>query len=61
MATAADIVIAEVDEIVEVGEIAPNSVGTPGIFVDYIVQGFTSEERKELFGELWDKNNKFKK
>ncbi|WP_425446177.1 acetate CoA-transferase subunit alpha [Dethiothermospora halolimnae] len=39
MATAADIVIVEADEIVEVGEIDPNDVMTPSIFVDYIVGG----------------------
>lgn len=39
MATAADIVIVEADEIVEVGEIDPDDVMTPGIFVDYIVGG----------------------
>lgn len=39
MATAADLVIVEADNIVEVGEIDPNHVVTPGIFVDYIVGG----------------------
>jgi acetate CoA/acetoacetate CoA-transferase alpha subunit len=39
MATAADIVVVEAKEIVEVGEIDPNDVMTPGIFVDYIVGG----------------------
>lgn len=39
MATAADIVIVEADNIVEVGDIDPNHVVTPGIFVDYIVGG----------------------
>jgi acetate CoA/acetoacetate CoA-transferase alpha subunit len=39
MATAADLVIVEADQIVEVGEINPDDVMTPGIFVDYIVQG----------------------
>lgn len=39
MATAADVVIAEVDELVEVGEIDPDEVMTPGIFVDMIVEG----------------------
>ena len=39
MATAADIVIVEADNIVEVGDIDPNQVVTPGIFVDYIVGG----------------------
>lgn len=38
MATAADLVIAEVEEIVEPGQIAPESVGTPGIYVDRLVQ-----------------------
>lgn len=37
MATAADIVIAEVAELVPVGEIAPEMVKTPSIFVDFIV------------------------
>ncbi|NYB74869.1 CoA transferase subunit A [Sedimentibacter hydroxybenzoicus DSM 7310] len=37
MATAADIVIVEADEVVEVGEIDPDDVMTPGIFIDYIV------------------------
>lgn len=37
MATAGKIVIAEAEEIVEPGEIDPNHVRTPGIFVDYLV------------------------
>jgi len=37
MAMAADIVIVEPDEIVEVGELDPNFVMTPHIFVNYIV------------------------
>ncbi len=36
MATAADIVIAEAGKIVKTGEIAPECVHTPAIFVDYI-------------------------
>jgi len=39
MAMAADLVIVEADEIVEVGDIDPNDVMTPGIFVDVIVKG----------------------
>jgi acetate CoA/acetoacetate CoA-transferase alpha subunit len=39
MATAADVVIAEAGEVVETGAIAPESVGTPAIFVDGIVAG----------------------
>jgi 3-oxoacid CoA-transferase len=38
MATAADTVIVEVEEIVPVGQIAPENVHTPGCFVDYLVQ-----------------------
>ena len=36
MATAADLVIAEVEEVVEVGAIAPEDVGTPSLYVDRV-------------------------
>ena len=39
MATAADVVIVEADEVVKVGEIDQEHVMTPHIFVDYIVDG----------------------
>jgi 3-oxoacid CoA-transferase subunit A len=39
MATAAAITIAEVDEIVEVGELDPESVVTPSIYVSRIIKG----------------------
>lgn len=39
MAMAADIVIVDAEKLVEAGEINPNDVMTPGIFVDYIVWG----------------------
>ncbi|SCG81852.1 butyrate-acetoacetate CoA-transferase [Proteiniborus sp. DW1] len=38
-ATAAEVVIVEAEKIVEVGEIDPNVVEVPGLFVDYIVRG----------------------
>ena len=38
MATAADLVVAEVEEIVPEGELDPNFIHTPGCFVDYLVQ-----------------------
>ncbi|MDY6906668.1 MAG: 3-oxoacid CoA-transferase subunit A [Chloroflexota bacterium] len=38
MATAADVTIVEVDEIVEVGELDPEVVVTPGIYVDRMVK-----------------------
>ncbi len=37
MATAADIVIVEVENLVEVGELDPDAIVTPGIFVNYLV------------------------
>jgi acyl CoA:acetate/3-ketoacid CoA transferase alpha subunit len=37
MATAANTVIAEVGELVEIGAFAPEAVHSPGIFVDFIV------------------------
>jgi 3-oxoacid CoA-transferase subunit A len=36
MATAADLVIAEVDEIVEAGQLSPEEIVTPHLFVDYV-------------------------
>lgn len=47
MATAADYVIAEVEEIVELGELNPDCIHTPGIFVDAIFQGTNYEKRIE--------------
>ena len=38
MATAADLVIAEAETIVSVGEIDPDQVHTPGCYVDYLVE-----------------------
>ncbi len=38
MATAADLVIVEVEEIVETGELAPNEIHTPAVYVDRIVR-----------------------
>ncbi len=39
MATAAKVVIAEVEELVPAGELDPNFIHTPGIYVDRILQG----------------------
>lgn len=60
MALAADLVIAEVDEIVEVGEILPDDVGTPGILVDMIVQGDSFKDREKYFEDLWTRTNKMR-
>jgi 3-oxoacid CoA-transferase A subunit len=45
MATAADLVIAEVDELVDVGDIDPEQVVTPGTYVDRLVLGGHGVER----------------
>ncbi len=37
MATAADVVIAEVDEVVEVGRLDPEAIVTPHLYVNYLV------------------------
>ena len=47
MATAGKITIAEVEELVEPGELDPNHIHTPGIFVQRIFQGVNYEKRIE--------------
>ena len=46
-ATAGKITIAEVEEIVEVGELDPDQVHTPGIYIQRIIQGPKFEKRIE--------------
>ncbi|MBI3403897.1 MAG: CoA transferase subunit A [Acidobacteria bacterium] len=47
MATAADFVIAEVEELVELGQLDPDQIHTPGIFVNAIFKGTNYEKRIE--------------
>ena len=47
MATAGKITIAEVEELVPLGELDPNQIHTPGIFVHRIFQGKNYEKRIE--------------
>jgi len=47
MATAAAVTIAEVEHLVEPGELDPDQVVTPGIFVRYILEGTHYEKRIE--------------
>jgi 3-oxoacid CoA-transferase subunit A len=47
MATAADYVIAEVEVLVEAGDLPPDLVHTPGIFVNAIFEGKNHEKRIE--------------
>jgi 3-oxoacid CoA-transferase subunit A len=48
MATAANVTVVEVEEIVETGSINPDCVHTPGIFVDRIVKCTLNEKRIEF-------------
>ncbi|HQW97472.1 MAG TPA: CoA-transferase, partial [Flavobacteriales bacterium] len=47
MATAGKITVAEVEELVEPGELDPDEIHTPGIFVNRIFQGEGYEKRIE--------------
>lgn len=53
MAMAADYTVAEVNEIVAAGDIEPDRVGTPGVFVKAVVRGYPFEEHKEVYRDLW--------
>jgi 3-oxoacid CoA-transferase subunit A len=47
MATAAKVTIAEVEELVELGELDPDAIVTPGIYVQRIIAGAHYEKRIE--------------
>jgi 3-oxoacid CoA-transferase subunit A len=47
MATAARVTIAEVEQLVELGELDPNGIATPGIYVSRLVEGGHYEKRIE--------------
>jgi 3-oxoacid CoA-transferase len=48
IATCAAVTVAEVEELVEVGDLDPDLIHTPGIYVDRIVQGRHYEKRVEF-------------
>jgi len=48
IATCGKVTVAEVEELVEVGELDPNMIHTPGIYVDRIVEGTKYEKRVEF-------------
>jgi acyl CoA:acetate/3-ketoacid CoA transferase alpha subunit len=48
MAKAGKICIAEVEEIVEIGELDPDQIHLPGIYVDRLVVGQKYEKRIEV-------------
>jgi len=47
MATAAEVTVVEVEELVQLGEIDPDCVHTPGIHVQRIVKSTINEKRIE--------------
>src|SRR5580692_10167210 len=48
IATCGKTTIAEVEQLVEIGELDPDQIHTPGIFVDRIIQGAKYEKRIEF-------------
>ncbi len=48
IATCGKITVAEVEELVEIGQIDPDQIHTPGIYVDRIIQGKNYEKRIEF-------------
>ena len=48
IATCGTVTVAEVEELVEVGELDPDLVHTPGIYVDRIIEGADYEKRIEF-------------
>ena len=47
MAGASQVTIAEVEELVETGSLDPNTIHTPGIYVQRVFQGVNYEKRIE--------------
>src|SRR5947208_7450205 len=48
IATCGKVTVAEVEELVEVGQLDPDQIHTPGIYVDRIIQGARYEKRIEF-------------
>jgi 3-oxoacid CoA-transferase len=48
IASCGNICVAEVEQLVEIGELDPDRIHTPGIFVDRIIQGTSYEKRIEF-------------
>lgn len=60
VAMAGKFTIAEVNEIVPIGTIPPERVGTPGIFVNAVVQGYTLQEQDQIYRKDWIAKGKLK-
>ncbi len=52
LATAADLVIAEAEHIVETGEIEPQNIHTQGCYIDYLVEAHTTVEELGSSGSV---------
>jgi 3-oxoacid CoA-transferase len=48
IATCGKVTVAEVEQLVEIGELDPDQVHTPGIYIDRIIQGSRYEKRIEF-------------
>src|SRR5438270_7575514 len=48
IATCGSVTVAEVEQLVEIGELDPDQIHTPGIYVDRIIQGRNYEKRIEF-------------
>jgi len=60
IAAAADYTVAEVNEIVEIGHLDPERVGTPNVFVKAVVQGYTLDEQEKILEDLWVRTGRLK-
>ena len=58
VAMACDYTVAEVEEIVPVGTIPPERVGTPAPFVQAVVKGLSLEQHDEIYRQHWLKIGK---
>lgn len=59
-AMAADFTVAEVNEIVDIGELEPVRIGTPAVFVKAVVQGNNFEEHVKTYRDLWSRTKQLK-
>jgi len=60
LAMSSDYTVAEVNEVVEVGAIPPENVGTPGVFVKSVYQGNSFEEHQKLLTDYWTRVGQLK-
>lgn len=58
VAMACDYTVAEVEEIVPVGTISPERVGTPAPFVQAVVKGLSLEQHDDIYRQHWMKIGK---